>query len=112
MSRRLKTVEGRGTVIAPRKTATIEHSPTARISGTRLQAIRKRVLQAQPLCVECLRQGRTSLATEVDHKVPLWQGGSDDPWSDQNRQGLCRDCHKAKTKMDYLALGAKCDKTR
>jgi len=34
------------------------------------------------------------VATEVDHIVPLSQGGPDE-WD--NLQGLCHDCHAAKT---------------
>lgn len=41
--------------------------------------------------------GRISGATEVDHRVPLKQGGTDDR---QNLQGLCHDCHAAKTKAE------------
>ena len=34
------------------------------------------------------------LADELDHIVPLWQGGQDAP---HNRQGLCHDHHSAKS---------------
>jgi 5-methylcytosine-specific restriction enzyme A len=46
------------------------------------------------LCQACLEQGRVTLGDEVDHIVPLQQGGSDD---DSNKRLLCRPCHKAKT---------------
>jgi 5-methylcytosine-specific restriction protein A len=47
------------------------------------------------LCQECLRQGRTSVGTVVDHKIPLWKGGSDD---DSNKELLCQTpCHDAKS---------------
>lgn len=59
--------------------------------------IRARILARDVICRVCaatkplhLRQ----LSTEVDHRTPLWRGGSDD---DENLQGLCEDCHKAKT---------------
>jgi 5-methylcytosine-specific restriction protein A len=33
-------------------------------------------------------------AQEVDHVVPLWDGGADD---ETNYQSLCVECHKVKT---------------
>ena len=59
--------------------------------------IRHRILSRDPLCVECERKGRVTLATEVDHRIPLAQGGTD---ADENLQGLCHDCHAAKTARD------------
>ena len=46
------------------------------------------------LCQECKRQGRVALGSAVDHIVPLWKGGSDDP---TNKELLCAPCHDAKT---------------
>lgn len=69
-------------------------SRTKRITGTTLQNIRKKHFMANPLCVECEKQGITSLAVELDHIVELADGGAE---SDANRQGLCSDCHKAKS---------------
>ncbi len=68
--------------------------PMERITGRKLQAIRRRHLQQQPLCVQCKAKGRTVPATEIDHVVPLWNGGAD---VESNRQGLCDDCHEHKT---------------
>lgn len=43
----------------------------------------------------CRQCGRVTRAIEVDHIVPLWQGGPD---TDDNLQLLCIDpCHAAKT---------------
>jgi 5-methylcytosine-specific restriction endonuclease McrA len=39
---------------------------------------------------------------EVDHKIPLWAGGSDTPG---NMQLLTKEQHKAKTKADYKKYG-------
>ena len=36
-------------------------------------------------------------AKEVDHKIPLRDGGTDDP---ENLQVLCGDCHKAKSRRE------------
>ncbi|WP_424967324.1 HNH endonuclease [Dinoroseobacter sp. S375] len=49
------------------------------------------------LCVPCRRQGRTTLAKEVDHITPKKQGGTNDL---DNLQSICTDCHKAKTRAE------------
>lgn len=75
--------------------------PTAvkRITGRRLQAMRARLFTANPLCVECERQGRVTLATQRDHIVSLEEGGLDD---DTNEQGLCDECHEVKSQAERL----------
>jgi 5-methylcytosine-specific restriction endonuclease McrA len=60
-------------------------------------AIRKRILDYNPLCVMCHKQGLTTAASEVDHIQPLHKGGTDDM---DNLQPLCSDCHKIKTYHD------------
>jgi 5-methylcytosine-specific restriction protein A len=42
----------------------------------------------------CQNCGRVALALDVDHRIPLWQGGPD---TDGNLQCLCHDCHAIKT---------------
>jgi 5-methylcytosine-specific restriction protein A len=49
------------------------------------------------LCQPCLRQGRPTQATQVDHIIPKAQDGTDDP---ENLQSICEPCHKAKTKAE------------
>jgi len=66
-----------------------------RTRGRALQRRRKRWFEAHPLCVACEAKDRISAATELDHIIPLSQGGSDnDP---ANWQGLCQPCHQAKS---------------
>ena len=72
-------------------------SMTKRITGRRLQRIRKQVFGEQPICVACKAKGRVTVATQVDHIVALVNGGEDDH---DNRQALCEECHKAKTRRD------------
>jgi 5-methylcytosine-specific restriction protein A len=56
--------------------------------------IRAAQLRREPFCVLCYEQGRLIEAAEVDHVVPLSQGGRvDDP---ANLQSLCHDCHVEK----------------
>ena len=68
-----------------------------RINGDALQTIRRRWFRENPLCVHCAAAGRVRMAAELDHVVPLFKGGADD---NDNRQGLCRDCHAIKTRDD------------
>ena len=65
-----------------------------RTTGRKLQRQRAQLFAEQPLCVECVRQGRVSVATIRDHIIPLGEGGSD---TDDNIQGLCRECSDRKT---------------
>jgi 5-methylcytosine-specific restriction protein A len=69
---------------------------TPRIRGTTLQNIRAREFERNPLCVMCLAATppRTRVWTQLDHIIPLHQGGTDTPI---NRQGLCDECHLEKT---------------
>jgi len=45
-------------------------------------------------CDECARTGRVLPATEVDHKIPKGEGGTDDP---VNLSAINVDCHRRKT---------------
>jgi 5-methylcytosine-specific restriction endonuclease McrA len=76
-----------------------------RIRGTTLQNIRKTHFARFPLCVACQAKTppRTTLAVELDHVVPLHQGGveSSDPF--ENRAGLCAECHLEKSKAEASA---------
>ena len=46
------------------------------------------------LCVACMKLGKLTPATDVDHIVPLSKGGTNSP---DNLQALCHECHKQKT---------------
>lgn len=70
---------------------------TKRITGRRLQAMRAELFASNPLCVECERHGRVTLATQRDHIVSLGEGGAD---ADDNVQGLCEACHDAKSQAE------------
>lgn len=73
------------------------HTTDQRIRGRKLQRIRRLHFQLHPLCVVCQRQGLINVATQLDHIIPLFKGGPD---TDANRQGLCDECHEAKTRRD------------
>lgn len=51
------------------------------------------LLQTDCMCAIC----KTAQATEVDHIVPLEQGGSND---ELNLQALCRKCHLEKSREE------------
>ena len=70
---------------------------TDRVRGRRLMERRALWFAQYPLCVHCKAKGTITLATELDHINALCNGGDDD---DSNMQGLCHDCHKAKTLKD------------
>jgi 5-methylcytosine-specific restriction protein A len=72
-------------------------STNVRIRGRHLQAIRARHRSENPLCAMCQAKGIVRAWTELDHIVPMEQGGSD---SAHNRQGLCAECHRLKTAID------------
>ena len=73
----------------------------ARGYGGDWQRLRKRVLAAEPWCRPCALQGVLTPATEVDHIVPISQGGARlDPG---NLQAICTQCHAEKTRADQKA---------
>lgn len=76
-----------------------DKKPTAakRITGRKLQRLRAELFARAPLCAECQRHGRVTLASERDHIVSLEEGGDD---ADGNVQGLCAECHDAKSKVE------------
>ena len=68
-----------------------------RLRGRKLQALRKSIFRDAPLCAVCEAHGRLAQATELDHIVPLYQGGTDQR---DNLQGLCAECHRARTQKE------------
>jgi 5-methylcytosine-specific restriction endonuclease McrA len=57
------------------------------------------VLDEEPLCRTCLAQGEESLSEDVDHIVPLEDGGPQ--WERANLQGLCAYHHAEKTAGEH-----------
>jgi len=91
---------GRLTALKPRTAALgkrLSDAPVQvreRLRGRPWARKREGILLRDPLCVKHLAAGVTIASVEVDHIVPIEQGGSDD---DSNLQGLCHDCHAEKT---------------
>jgi 5-methylcytosine-specific restriction endonuclease McrA len=60
---------------------------------------REAALTRTPICVDC----RDRLAEEVDHVIPLAQGGPEFALS--NLQGLCAVCHSLKSAREAKGVG-------
>lgn len=65
--------------------------------SARWRKVRLAILRTAPQCASkgCYRQ-----AVEVDHIVRLSDGGA--PYEVSNLQGLCRRCHRRKSRADHL----------
>jgi 5-methylcytosine-specific restriction protein A len=57
--------------------------------------VAKNHLKENPLCVECLKLGRSREAKVCDHVKPIRLGGS--IWGKENHQGLCIKHHNRKS---------------
>jgi 5-methylcytosine-specific restriction protein A len=64
-------------------------------NSKRWKVARSRQLFNHPLCEACLARGVETLASEVDHVIPLSQAG--DAWSEENLSSLCKPCHDRKS---------------
>jgi 5-methylcytosine-specific restriction protein A len=86
--------DGSGRCSAHPRDAWVKCTPTKRVTGRRLQAMRARLFKRHPLCVKCLEGDLAVPATERDHVIPLAEGGVDD---ESNEQALCAPCHETKS---------------
>lgn len=66
---------------------------------------RKQYLQAHPFCEECLKEGKRTQATMVDHIVPIKDGG--DKFAPANLQALCWPCHSRKSVEEGSRFGTR-----
>ena len=73
--------------------------PTAakRITGRKLQQLRKELFEREPLCRPCYKAGRVTVGTMRDHIGPLEEGGT---YTEYNVQNICADCHDEKSKAE------------
>lgn len=92
-------------------------SSTARGYDRRWRNYRSRWLTDHPLCGDrldgsssehsiCAKEGRTTVATDVDHIRRVT--GRDDPlfWEPANHQSLCHACHSVKTQAEQTGGGS------
>lgn len=64
--------------------------------GSQWRTARTRFLRIHPLCAECMKQGKLTPATVVDHIIPH-RGDKKLFWDESNWQALCESCHNHKT---------------
>lgn len=62
--------------------------------------LRDYVIKNEPLCRECLKQGRVRPATLVDH-IKSIEEFPDLALDEDNLQPLCEKCHRDKTRRDH-----------
>lgn len=65
---------------------------------------RTQYLKEHPLCKQCLIEGISTPATEVDHIVPH-NGNERLMWDESNLQPLCKRCHSKKTARENGGFG-------
>lgn len=78
------------------------HWNDQRLRGSAAVKQRQRRLNIYPICAHCRDEGVTKLTDEIDHIIPLGQGGED---TDENCQGLCFHHHRLKTATEDVAHG-------
>jgi len=71
--------------------------------GSDWRKLRKRRLDAEPLCRHCADKGLVTPAKQVDHILAVGLGGKNE-WN--NTQSLCIPCHKLKTADDIRRMGS------
>ena len=74
-------------------------SAASRGYGGKWQKASKRFLEAHPLCVRCMAEGRYERATVVDHITPH-RGDARLFWDEANWQPLCKRHHDVKTRNE------------
>ena len=85
------------------------NNSTARGYDRRWRKLRKRKLQSDPLCEDCLERGRTTLAQEVDHIIRITKR-PDLRLVWDNLRSLCKPCHDAKSAAERSGRPVKgCD---
>lgn len=100
---KLKTLKPRiqtlGSQVRPLQSRDYSRGRTVgkRLDGRRLTELRYRMWLDDPHCTACSQLTRYPNGFELDHIVALVNGGSD---TRDNRQLLCLDCHRAKTRED------------
>ena len=68
------------------------------INSYRWQLLRRKQIIKQPLCEDCLKKGRVTVAEEVHHAIPV-ESGKDFAemqrlaYDFSNLVSLCRECH-------------------
>lgn len=73
--------------------------PTPRLRGRAGQKQRdRRLRRTNYLCEDCQAEGRVTLASTVDHTIPLSKGGPD---TDENTRNLCDEHNLKRTAEQF-----------
>lgn len=98
---RLKTLKPRLATLDTSRRPMAKSASENRMAGRKLQDRRLRLwVQAEGRCACCGRITSYPSGFDLDHRVPLYQGGQD---TDENSQVLCNGpdgCHQRKTTED------------
>jgi 5-methylcytosine-specific restriction endonuclease McrA len=97
---RLKTLQPRLKAINTSLRPMAPSMSEKRMAGRKLQERRLRVWSRDPHCARCGRLTSFPSGFDLDHRVPLHQGGED---TEANCQVLCNGpdgCHRTKTDED------------
>lgn len=89
-----------------RRRASDQRRGSARARGytTRWEKYSRARLALHPLCVRCLKAGRTTAGAVTDHEEP--HGGDERKfWDSANHQTLCKQCHDRKTATEDGGFG-------
>ena len=86
-----------------RRTA-FKGSSAKRGYGYRWQKLRNCFIAQHPFCEQCMKQGRLTLATDVDHIKPH-RGDPILLFDEENLQALCHACHSRKTASEDGGFG-------
>ena len=70
----------------------------------RWKRVRSVKLGRDPLCEECLRHNRTTVATEVHHMQPR-KDRPDQAYTLDNLESLCKPCHSKQTMQERQGAG-------
>lgn len=92
---KLKTLPNRLKTLPNRLSNGVQVGQNVRVAGSKWKRIRLEHLASEPLCRKCRKYDRVTLAEEVDHIKPLWEGGEE--YDRDNLQSLCSPCHIEKT---------------
>lgn len=92
---KLKSLPNRLKIQKNRLSNSAQVGQVVRVAGSRWKRIRLEHLADEPLCRMCRFQEHVTLANEVDHIKPLWEGGLE--YDRNNLQSLCKACHIIKT---------------
>lgn len=104
---KLQRLKPRVTLTGNRLPSAAEHHRTKRLRGSALQARNRRLLQKNPICVDCAQLGEikareagyTITVDEWDHVIPLVKGGVDD---ETNLAGRCLQHHREKSERERI----------